>query len=149
MSEHVIDRLGHLGDGIARGPVYAPGALPGERVTGTLEGNVLREMRIVAPSEAFRFAGDDLTATAIVSADSVATLVPGREQVVGGVRVDAPADLAGGWATRIEPPLVGVAISLETRSQSMTIPRMPVWVQLPPSELGRWRIEIEPRRQKR
>ena len=50
MSEFVIERLGHLGDGIAEGPVYVPGALPGERVTGTLEGNVLRDVKIVEPS---------------------------------------------------------------------------------------------------
>jgi len=51
MSEFLIERLGHLGDGIAEGPIYAPGALPGERVAGTLEGNVLREVKIMAPSE--------------------------------------------------------------------------------------------------
>ncbi len=52
MTELVIERLGHLGDGIAKGPVYVPGALPGERVTGDLDGTVLREMRIVTPSDA-------------------------------------------------------------------------------------------------
>src|SRR6056297_159837 len=50
MSEFVIERLGHLGDGIADGPFYAPGTLPGERVTGTLEDNVLRDVKIVEPS---------------------------------------------------------------------------------------------------
>jgi 23S rRNA (uracil1939-C5)-methyltransferase len=51
MTEYVIKRLGHLGDGIADGPVYVPGALPGEVVTGTRDGDVLRDMRIVTPSE--------------------------------------------------------------------------------------------------
>lgn len=51
MTEHVIKRLGHLGDGIADGPVYVAGALPGEVVTGTLDGDVLRDMRIVTPSD--------------------------------------------------------------------------------------------------
>lgn len=51
MTEHVIKRLGHLGDGIADGPVYVPGALPNEVVTGTLDGDVLRDMRIVTPSD--------------------------------------------------------------------------------------------------
>ncbi|QFT83015.1 23S rRNA (uracil-C(5))-methyltransferase RlmCD [Roseovarius sp. THAF27] len=50
MAEFVIERLGHLGDGIAEGPVYVPGALPGERVTGTLEGNVLRDVKILQPA---------------------------------------------------------------------------------------------------
>lgn len=48
-----IDRLGHLGDGIAKGPdgpVYIPGLLPGEEVEGTLKGDRLLDPRIVMPS---------------------------------------------------------------------------------------------------
>lgn len=48
-----IDRLGHHGDGVARGPVgpvFVPGALPGEVVTGTLLGDRVADMRIVTPS---------------------------------------------------------------------------------------------------
>jgi 23S rRNA (uracil1939-C5)-methyltransferase len=47
---HTIDRLGHHGDGIAPGPVFAPGALPGEVVTGRLDGQRLTDLRIVTPS---------------------------------------------------------------------------------------------------
>lgn len=51
MSEsHRIDRLGHLGDGIAPGPVYAPGCLPGELVSGRPEGDRLTDIRILDPS---------------------------------------------------------------------------------------------------
>nr|WP_255613259.1 class I SAM-dependent RNA methyltransferase [Pseudogemmobacter faecipullorum] len=51
----MIDRLGHLGDGIARGPegaVFVPGMLPGEEVTGELNGDKLTNARIVTPSAA-------------------------------------------------------------------------------------------------
>ena len=51
MTEYQIERLGHQGDGIAAGPVFVPGALPGETVTGALDGDVLRDMRIVTPSD--------------------------------------------------------------------------------------------------
>ena len=51
MTEHHIQRLGHLGDGIAEGPVFAPLTLPGEVVTGQLDGQTLRDVRIVTPSE--------------------------------------------------------------------------------------------------
>lgn len=51
MTEHVIERLGHQGDGIAVGPVFAPMALPGEVVSGVVEGNRLTDMRVVTPSE--------------------------------------------------------------------------------------------------
>jgi len=45
--DYTIERLGHQGDGIAEGPVYAPLTLPGEVVSGTLEGQKLTDVRIV------------------------------------------------------------------------------------------------------
>ncbi|HEY6918485.1 MAG TPA: class I SAM-dependent RNA methyltransferase [Tabrizicola sp.] len=45
-----IDRLGHLGHGIAPGPVYVPGTLPGEVVEGTPDGDRLLDPKIVTPS---------------------------------------------------------------------------------------------------
>ncbi len=45
-----IDRLGHQGDGIAVGPVFAPMTLPGEVVNGTLNGQRLTDIRIIEPS---------------------------------------------------------------------------------------------------
>lgn len=51
MTEHKIIRLGHHGDGIAEGPLYAPVTLPGEVVTGTVDGQTLRDVRIVMPSD--------------------------------------------------------------------------------------------------
>ncbi|NDR57512.1 class I SAM-dependent RNA methyltransferase [Aliiruegeria sabulilitoris] len=50
MSEWVIERLGHLGDGIAAGPVFAQRCLPGERITGRLEGDRIEDVRILEPS---------------------------------------------------------------------------------------------------
>ncbi|HEX9859363.1 MAG TPA: class I SAM-dependent RNA methyltransferase [Paracoccaceae bacterium] len=49
----VIERLGHLGDAVARGPegpVYVAQMLPGEEVTGTLSGDRLVDTRILTPS---------------------------------------------------------------------------------------------------
>lgn len=45
-----ITRLGHLGHGVAEGPIYVPGVLPGEIVEGELQGDRLVEPRIVTPS---------------------------------------------------------------------------------------------------
>lgn len=52
MPEFTIERLGHLGDGISRGPVYAPMTLPGELVTGEVEGDRLNDIKIITPSTA-------------------------------------------------------------------------------------------------
>lgn len=49
----IIDRLGHLGDGVAQGPmgaIFVPGMLPGEEVEGDLQGDQLADFRIVTPS---------------------------------------------------------------------------------------------------
>ncbi|MDU8927893.1 class I SAM-dependent RNA methyltransferase [Alisedimentitalea sp. MJ-SS2] len=51
MAEFTIERLGHHGDGIAEGPLYAPLTLPGEVVSGAVEGDRLADIRIVMPSE--------------------------------------------------------------------------------------------------
>jgi 23S rRNA (uracil1939-C5)-methyltransferase len=49
-----IDRLGHLGHGIAAnpgsGPIYVPGTLPGEVVEGTPDGDRLLAPKIITPS---------------------------------------------------------------------------------------------------
>lgn len=50
VTQHEILRLGHQGDGVAAGPVYAPATLPGETVSGTLNGTQLTEVRIETPS---------------------------------------------------------------------------------------------------
>ena len=50
MTEVIINRLGLYGDGIADGPVFVPLALPGERVTGVLQGQTLTEPKIQEPS---------------------------------------------------------------------------------------------------
>lgn len=47
-----INRLGHQGDGIGEGPVFAPRTLPGEVVSGVLSGTQLGDIRIVSPSDA-------------------------------------------------------------------------------------------------
>ena len=47
---HHIERLGRRGDGIAGGPVYAARTLPGEIVTGTVEGDRIAAPKIATPS---------------------------------------------------------------------------------------------------
>ncbi|MDF1854977.1 class I SAM-dependent RNA methyltransferase [Pseudooceanicola sp.] len=51
MGDYLIERLGHQGDGIARGPIYVPLTLPGETVSGERDGERLKEMRIITPSQ--------------------------------------------------------------------------------------------------
>lgn len=45
-----VDRLGHLGDGIAEGPVFVPLSLPGEEVEGEVVDGRIAMPRIITPS---------------------------------------------------------------------------------------------------
>ena len=45
-----ITRLGHHGDGIADGPIFAPRTLPGEVIEGEIEGDRIAIPKIVTPS---------------------------------------------------------------------------------------------------
>ena len=47
MNEFTITRLGHHGDGIAEGPLYAPLTLPGEVITAVQDGQKLGDIRIL------------------------------------------------------------------------------------------------------
>lgn len=49
MKTVTIERLGHLGDGVAPGPVFVPRALPGEVVTGEIENGRMVEVKIQTP----------------------------------------------------------------------------------------------------
>ena len=50
MQRVTIERLGHLGDGVAAGPVFVPRVLPGEVVEGVIDGNRMASPRIVTPT---------------------------------------------------------------------------------------------------
>lgn len=50
MEQFEIQRLGHQGDGIAPGPVFAPLTLPGEMVCGVRDGARLADVRVLTPS---------------------------------------------------------------------------------------------------
>lgn len=50
MEQVTITRLGHLGDGIAQGPVFVAQTLPGEVVEGEIDGERMIAPKIVTPS---------------------------------------------------------------------------------------------------
>ncbi|MBF9042539.1 class I SAM-dependent RNA methyltransferase [Rhodobacterales bacterium HKCCE4037] len=50
MADVNIQRLGHHGDGIADGPIYVPLTLPGEVVSGEIEGDRMPTPSVITPS---------------------------------------------------------------------------------------------------
>ncbi len=104
-----VERLGHLGDGIAPGPegaLFVPGALPGETVSGIPDGERLREVRIVTPSpdrirppcRHFKSCGGCTLqhATDALLADWKIAIV---RQALGAQQLDAPVTMAA-----VSPP---------------------------------------------
>ncbi len=77
---HKIDRLGNDGCGIAAGPVYVAGALPGEIVTGPLNGVSLDRPRVLSPSR-----------------DRVAPLCPHYDSCGGCALQHAQDDFIAAW----------------------------------------------------
>lgn len=51
MDTYIIRRLGHHGDGIAEGPLFAPMTLPGEVVSGRVDGQRLEDVKVITPSD--------------------------------------------------------------------------------------------------
>ena len=45
-----VERLGHKGDGVAAGPIFIARTLPGEVVTGVVDGDRVADPRIVTPA---------------------------------------------------------------------------------------------------
>ena len=104
-----IERLGHHGDGVARGPagpVYVPGVLPGEVVEGAVSGGRLDGARIVTPSPhrrkppcaharacggcALQHAGDDFVAAWKLDVVRAALAGQGLEAAVTGPVTSPP-----------------------------------------------------------
>ncbi|MHA7874847.1 class I SAM-dependent RNA methyltransferase [Roseivivax sp.] len=98
-TSYVIERLGHLGDGIAPGPVFVPGALPGEEVTGEVADGVIAAPRILTPS------GDRVTPPCT------------HAKRCGGCQLQHAADdFVAGWKQRVvETALAGQGLEAPFR----------------------------------
>ena len=106
MQSYLIDRLGHRGDGVidtSDGPIFAPYVLPGETITGTLEGDRLIGVRVQEPS-----------------ADRIKAPCSHFKTCGGCVMQHASEGLQRAWRVRqIEEPLRQVGIEAEVSKVHM------------------------------
>ena len=107
MTTHLIERLGHRGDGIAPGPVFAARTLPGETVAGEVEDGRIARPGIVTPSPdrvtpacphyaacggcALMHARDDFVATWKADVVRKALSSHGIDAEIGGVATSPPS----------------------------------------------------------
>lgn len=100
-------------------------------------------VRFVAPRSVLDEYGPAAVVDASLGARELGPLVPGQAETVPNVPVQLPPGTDLGWATRLDPPRVDVAVTVRSKSASLTIPTLPVQVRISPAEVGRWSIEID------
>lgn len=81
-------------------------------------------------------------ARARVSAESLSKLVPGRKETVSGVPIELPPGLVASPRVRVDQSRAEVQLTLRTRTASLTLPSVPVYVSLAAVESGRWDVTI-------
>ncbi len=69
-------------------------------------------------------------------------LVPGKRESIPGLRVELPEALRGLRGVRAEPATVDVAVTVRSRTANIVIPRVPVQLRIPPTELSKFDIQI-------
>lgn len=84
MQDVTIERLGHQGDGIAPGPVYAARTLPGEVIRGEVAGDRMAAPKIVTPSP-----------------DRIAAPCPHYAACGGCALLHARDDFVAGWKQQV------------------------------------------------
>lgn len=83
--------------------------------------------------------------TAVIDERAWRGLIEGRREVLSAVRVVPPAGLLGQSGVRIDPPIVDVAVTVRSRTSTITINAVPVALRVPPEELARFDITIAER----
>jgi 23S rRNA (uracil1939-C5)-methyltransferase len=109
-----IERLGHLGDGIAAGPIFVLGALPGEVVEGEMVEGRIAAPKIVTPSTDRRRAPCPHYASC-----GGCSLMHGRDEFVADWKAGVVRHALA--AQGLEAPIRGVATSPERSRRRATL----------------------------
>jgi hypothetical protein len=98
--------------------------------------------QITLPERALARLKPDAAASVALDSATATKLVPGQRTTIPGVAVRPPVDLAGVPGLRIEPAAASVTLSVRNRTSSIVLPRVPVDVRLPASDINRWTVTI-------
>lgn len=88
--------------------------------------------------------GAALRAVAKLPPSRLAALTPGRRSEISQVPVEIEGLDAGVWGARLVDSRVVVTLALRVRTQSLTIPEVPVRLSVLPSLLAVWSVEVAP-----
>lgn len=101
-----------------------------------------RTVRIVGPAREVAALTDASATTARVDDATWSRLVPGRKEIIPGVRLELPIELANSRRARLEPPSADVVLTVKSRTASITLPSVPVHLRVAPGELAKFDIAI-------
>jgi hypothetical protein len=87
--------------------------------------------------------GPTAATSAIVDADQLARLRDDAPQTVVA-KVIPPESLGGAAAesVTIEPARVSIVLRLQSRNETWSLPSVPVWIAVPPTEGAKWSVEL-------
>ncbi len=101
-------------------------------------------IKVSFPESLARSLPTDLQVTARLDATRIQNLPEGRRTTLQAVPLDTPDPLRASDAVRLSPPQVNIALTLRSRTASITVPTVPVHIRLAATELAIWDIQLNP-----
>jgi hypothetical protein len=86
-------------------------------------------------------------ASCVLDAAAASKLVPGRKESISALRVIAPTAIASASRVVCVPAQADVSFTLRRRTATITLPSVPVHIQLAAGEQPNWDIRIDPKDQ--
>lgn len=119
--------------------------LPGVQTVGDIQVEP-PTVALVIPNRVREAFGARLNSLAVVATlpPSVLRAIPEGGPHKFDARLVLPDVLEGEPAARIEPQSVSITFRVQSTTESLTIPSVPVWPMAPPTEINRWSIEVDP-----
>ncbi len=100
-------------------------------------------VKISLPEVDARLLDESAVAFARISGETLSRLVPGRRETISNVAVDAPP-LVAGPRTRLNPSRIDVDVTLQSRTATLTLASVPVFILVAAVEYERWDITVAP-----
>lgn len=81
-------------------------------------------------------------AVAVLAGGALDRLLPGQSATLRGIQVKLENLSPEAWGVEIVPQTVDVALRVRSRTETLTVPVIPVYVAMEPRFAGAWRVEI-------
>jgi len=100
-------------------------------------------IKISLPESDARLLDESAVAFARLNPETLTRIVPGRRETISNVSVEPPP-LVTGPRTRLSPQRVDVDLTLQSRTGTLTLASVPVFILIAAVEYERWDIAVAP-----